>query len=101
MIPWTLKSYYNAPTIKPTRLGPAGFLIILSSGERIILMSQTHGLLVPSVFSISFLRLKSVTMYQAVMAKMCVEQDVVSQIRDLGQETLAKSPWQCPPCDED
>ncbi|OWK06552.1 hypothetical protein Celaphus_00011939 [Cervus elaphus hippelaphus] len=47
------------------------------------------------------LQLKSVTMYQAVMTKRHIEQDVVSQITDLGQETLAESPWQCQPCDED
>ncbi|XP_064140176.1 gametocyte-specific factor 1 isoform X2 [Loxodonta africana] len=33
--------------------------------------------------------------------KSCIEQDVVNQTRNLGQETLAESTWQCPPCDED
>ncbi|KAB0397292.1 hypothetical protein E2I00_005347, partial [Balaenoptera physalus] len=33
--------------------------------------------------------------------KCCIEQDVVSQTRNLGQETLTESTWQCPPCDED
>nr|KAF6452481.1 gametocyte specific factor 1 [Molossus molossus] len=33
--------------------------------------------------------------------KSCIEQDIVNQTRNLGQETLAESTWQCPPCDED
>ncbi|XP_047575771.1 gametocyte-specific factor 1-like [Lutra lutra] len=33
--------------------------------------------------------------------KSCIEQDVVNQTRNLGQETLAENTWQCPPCDED
>ncbi|XP_004872864.1 gametocyte-specific factor 1 isoform X2 [Heterocephalus glaber] len=33
--------------------------------------------------------------------KSCIEQDVVNQSRNLGQDTLAESTWQCPPCDED
>ncbi|KAM8802748.1 gametocyte-specific factor 1 [Rhynchonycteris naso] len=33
--------------------------------------------------------------------KCCIEQDVVNQTRNPGQETLAESTWQCPPCDED
>uniref|UniRef100_A0A286XZX2 Gametocyte specific factor 1 n=1 Tax=Cavia porcellus TaxID=10141 RepID=A0A286XZX2_CAVPO len=33
--------------------------------------------------------------------KSCIEQDVVNQTRNLGQERLAESTWQCPPCDED
>ncbi|XP_008586357.1 PREDICTED: gametocyte-specific factor 1 isoform X1 [Galeopterus variegatus] len=31
----------------------------------------------------------------------CIEQDVVNQTRNLGQETVAESTWECPPCDED
>ncbi|KAK1341081.1 hypothetical protein QTO34_017483, partial [Cnephaeus nilssonii] len=33
--------------------------------------------------------------------KSCIEQDIVNQTRNLGQETLVESTWQCPPCDED
>lgn len=67
LIPQTLKSYDNAPLIKTTRSGLAGFLIILSSAERIILMSQTNWLLVPSVLATRFLRPKTVILSQAVM----------------------------------
>lgn len=68
-IPWTLKSYCNAPMIKTTRSGPAGFLIILSSAERIILMLQTNWLLVPSMLATRFLGQKSVIISQTVMIK--------------------------------
>ncbi|XP_040500481.1 LOW QUALITY PROTEIN: gametocyte-specific factor 1-like [Ursus maritimus] len=33
--------------------------------------------------------------------KSCVEQDVANQTRNVRQETVAESPWQCPPWDED
>lgn len=99
-IPWTLKSYYNAPLLKTIRSGPAGFLIILSSAERIILMLQTNWLLVPSVLATRFLWPQTVIQSQAVRIQV-VEQDVVNQTGNLGQETLTESSWQCPPCDED
>uniref|UniRef100_A0A8I3PQN4 Uncharacterized protein n=1 Tax=Canis lupus familiaris TaxID=9615 RepID=A0A8I3PQN4_CANLF len=91
---------------KNTRSGTTGFLII-SSAERIILMSQINWLLIPSMLTTRFLVLKSVIISQVVMInivffyKHCIEQDVVNQTRNLGQETLAEYTWQCPPCDKD
>ncbi|KAI5931603.1 Gametocyte-specific factor 1 [Manis javanica] len=116
-IPWTLKSYCNAPMIKTTRSGPAGFLIILSSAERIILMLQTNWLLVPSMLATRFLGQKSVIISQTVMIKVVLSRMLkndtflpseifmsaakVNQTRNLGRETQAECTWQCPPCDED
>ncbi|XP_032262111.1 gametocyte-specific factor 1-like [Phoca vitulina] len=55
---------------------------------------------VPSVLATRFLWPKTVIQSQAVRIQV-VEQDVVNQTGNLGQETLAESSWQCPPCDED
>lgn len=48
----------------------------------------------PSVLVTRFPKLKSVMILQAVMARTVLS-------RNLGQETLAESAWQCPLCDED
>ncbi|VCX36888.1 unnamed protein product [Gulo gulo] len=55
--------------IKTTRSLLAGFLIILSSAERTILMWKAKWLLVPSVLAPRLLWPKSVILSQAVMIK--------------------------------
>ncbi|KAG8518324.1 Gametocyte-specific factor 1 [Galemys pyrenaicus] len=156
-IPWTLRSYYNAPMIKITRSGPAGFLIILSSAESCALpalwqcsrgaiaavqaecssvavhperqllktarelcrsrpqktdrpfnfVPQNHPDVANKLATCPFNARHQVPRAEishhisSCDDKSCIEQDVVNQTRNLGQETLAESTWQCPPCDED
>lgn len=74
--------------MKSTRSGLAVFLIILSSTERIILMSKAKWLLVPSVLTTRFLWLKSVILSQAVMIKV-----VLSRMLPTKPGTLDKRLW--------
>ncbi|KAL0611752.1 hypothetical protein AAY473_018378 [Plecturocebus cupreus] len=74
--------------IKTIKSELAGFLIILSSAERIILMLQANWLLVPSMLATRFLELKLVIISQAVMTEV-----VLSKILSTKPRALDKKLW--------
>ena len=107
MIPWTLKSYYNAPMIKKKQQQKNHQISACRFPYHLIKWGKNHPDVTNTRATCPFSALHQLP--QAEIShhmsscddKRRIEQDVVSQISDLGLETLAKSMWQCPPCDED
>ena len=106
MIPWTLKGFYNAPMVEKKKKKNHQ-IRACRFPYHLIKWRKNHPDVTNTWATCPFSALHQLP--QAEIShhvsscddKRRIEQDVVSQIRDLGQETLAKSTWQCPPCDED